>query len=68
MQDFFIDLGSGNYQNNLLLLISKKLENKRMFLDLKEKSNTNFYKDFSFLLQTILASNIFYPINELKYN
>lgn len=68
LQDFFIDLGSGNYQNNLLLLISKKLENKRMFLDLKEKSNTNFYKDFSFLLQTILASNIFYPINELKYN
>lgn len=68
LQDFFVDLGSGNYQNKLLLLISKKLENKRILLDLKEKTTTNFYKDFNFLLQTIFASNIFYPLDELTYD
>ena len=68
LQDFFVDLGSGNYQNKLLLLISKKLENKRILLDLKEKTTTNFYKDFNFLLQTIFASNIFYSLDELTYD
>lgn len=67
-QDFVVNLGTGNYQNNLLLLISQKLEDKRIFLDLKEKNTSNFYKDFNFLLQTLLASNIFYPTENITYN
>ncbi len=68
LQDFFVNLWSGNYQNNLILLISKQLENKRLLLEQKTPYTHAIHQDIVFLLQSIISSDIFYSIQTVKYN
>lgn len=65
LSDFYVDLWPANYQNNLFLLISKYLENKRIFTN---KDQNNFQKDIIYLLQNISFFNIFENIQTTKYN
>lgn len=68
LQNFFINLWSGNYQNNLIFLIVKQLENKWLLLDQKIQNKYILYKDINFLLQSMVLSDIFYSTQTVKYN
>lgn len=68
LQNLDVNLWSGNFQNNLILLISKQLENKWLFLKQQDKNKQSLYKDISFLIQSIFSTDFFYSIDTVRYD
>lgn len=63
----FVDMWSWNYQTNLMSMISKNLEDKRISLDQDKNNIFLTHKDIKFLLKSIVELEIFYSTQVVKY-
>lgn len=67
LNNIFVDTWSWNYQDNLVLLISKNLENKRISKNDSHESRFFIYQDITFLLQSITNLDVFMLTQTVKY-
>lgn len=67
IQNIFIDIWKWNYQWDLLALISKNLESKRIVVKSQNKTQAHL-EDIKFLVQTLSSLDVFNFIDQITYD